>query len=150
MDSTGRATRDPRVMEHPTDRGSLLLLGGDEAGHKGFGLALMVEALTQGLSGHGRLDAQTRWGASVFLQLVDPEAFAGHQAFIDQMDFMVDRCHANAPIDPARPVRLPGEQANRNVAEAVSRGVPVSNQTISSLRNWADRLGVSFSKRRVR
>jgi LDH2 family malate/lactate/ureidoglycolate dehydrogenase len=59
MDSAGRPTRDPAVMERATDRGSLLLLGGAEAGHKGFGLALMVEALTQGLSGHGRLDAPT-------------------------------------------------------------------------------------------
>ena len=29
-------------MERSHDRGSLLLLGGQEAGHKGFGLALMV------------------------------------------------------------------------------------------------------------
>src|SRR5262249_6247065 len=35
MDSAGRPTRDPTVMEHPTERGSLLLLGGYEAGHKG-------------------------------------------------------------------------------------------------------------------
>jgi L-lactate dehydrogenase len=143
MDSAGRPTRDPGVMEHPTDRGSLLLLGGYEAGHKGFGLALMVEALTQGLSGHGRLDAPTRWGASVYLQLVDPDAFAGHQAFIDQMDFVADRCHANAPIDPDRPVRLPGEQANRNIAEATAKGVQVSSETAAALRAWADRLGVS-------
>jgi LDH2 family malate/lactate/ureidoglycolate dehydrogenase len=143
MDSAGRPTRDPAVMERATDRGSLLLLGGAEAGHKGFGLALMVEALTQGLSGHGRLDAPTRWGASVYMQVIDPEAFAGRQAFIDQMDFFVDRCHANAPIDPDRPVRLPGEQASRNIAEAAAKGVPVSPETATALRTWADRLGVS-------
>jgi LDH2 family malate/lactate/ureidoglycolate dehydrogenase len=143
MDSAGRPTRDPRVMEHPTDRGSLLLLGGYEAGHKGFGLALMVEALTQGLSGHGRLDAPKRWGASVYLQLIDPDAFAGRQAFIDQMDFVADRCHTNAPIDPNRPVRLPGEQASRNIAEAAANGVQVAAETVAGLRAWADRLGVS-------
>jgi L-lactate dehydrogenase len=143
MDSAGRPTCDPTVMESATNRGSLLLLGGYEAGHKGFGLALMVEALTQGLSGHGRLDAPTRWGASVYLQVIDPEAFAGRQAFIDQMDFFADRCHANAPIDPERPVRLPGEQASRNIAEATARGVALSPETTAALRRWAERLGIS-------
>src|SRR3712207_763039 len=121
------------------DRGSLLLLGGAEAGHKGFGLALMVEALTQGLLGHGRLDAPTRWGASVYMQIIDPEAFAGRQAFVDQMDFFVDRCHANPRIDPDRPVRLPGEQASRNIAEASAKGVPVAPETAAALRAWAER-----------
>jgi L-lactate dehydrogenase len=143
MDSEGRPTRDPTVMERATDRGSLLLLGGYEAGHKGFGLALMVEALTQGLAGHGRRDAPTRWGASVYMQLVDPEAFAGRQAFIDQMDFLAERCHTNAPIDPDRPVRLPGEQADRKLAEAMEHGVVVSAETATALRGWAGRLGVA-------
>jgi L-lactate dehydrogenase len=142
MDSAGRPTRDPSVVERASDRGSLLLLGGYESGHKGFGLALMVEALTQGLSGHGRRDAPKRWGASVYLQLIDPEAFAGRAAFIEQMDFFAERCHANAPLDPDRPVRLPGEQADRNIRRAEAEGVPVSIETAAVLRGWADRLGV--------
>jgi L-lactate dehydrogenase len=145
MDSAGRPTRDPAVMERPADKGSLLLLGGQEAGHKGFGMALMVEALTQGLAGHGRRDAPTRWGASVYLQLIDPAAFAGRDAFIDQMDFLVDRCHDNAPIDPGRPVRLPGEQASRKIAEAEARGVVVSKESAAALWRWAERLGVDAS-----
>ncbi|MDB5370062.1 MAG: lactate dehydrogenase [Roseomonas sp.] len=142
MDSEGRPTRDPGVMERATDRGSLLLLGGQEAGHKGFGLALMVEALTQGLAGHGRRDAPKQWGASVYLQLIDPGAFSGRDAFIGQMDFLAERCHANAPIDPGRPVRLPGEQASRKIAEAEALGVVVSPETARALRGWAERLGV--------
>lgn len=65
MDSGGRPTTDPRVLEQTEPRGSLLLLGGLEYGHKGFGLALMVEALTQGLSGFGRKDSEKRWGGNV-------------------------------------------------------------------------------------
>ncbi len=117
LDSAGQPTRDPAVMEQASDRGSLMLLGGNESGHKGFGLALMVEALTQGLSGFGRKDAPTRWGANVYLQLIDPDAFAGREAFCEQMSFLADQCHANAPIDPARPVRLPGEQAARTIEQ---------------------------------
>ncbi len=143
MDSEGRPTRDPAVVERTADRGSLLLLGGYEAGHKGFGLALMVEALTQGLSGFGRRDAPARWGASVFLQLFDPAAFAGEDAFLDQMDFLAEQCRANPPIDPDRPVRLPGEQATRCIEQHRRNGVVVSRETAAALRGWAARLGVN-------
>ena len=145
LDSAGRPTRDPRVMERPDDRGSLMLLGGEEYGHKGFGLALMVEALTQGLSGHGRREAPTRWGASVYLQLIDPDAFAGREAFEAQTGFLAEQCHANPPIDPARPVRLPGEQAERSIERHRRDGVALSARTAAALRDWAGRLGVEAS-----
>jgi L-lactate dehydrogenase len=102
LDGEGRPTRDPRVMEQAEPRGSLLLLGGLEYGHKGFGLALMVEALTQGLSGLGRKDTEKRWGGNVFLQVLDPDAFAGRGAFLEEMDHLTELCHANAPAARGR------------------------------------------------
>jgi len=142
LDSAGQPARDPAIVERPADRGSLLLLGGADSGHKGFGLALMVEALTQGLSGFGRKDKPTRWGASVYLQLIDPEAFAGREAFEEQLGFFAEQCHANDPIDLALPVRLPGEQAVRNIERHRAEGVPVSAETAAALRTWATELGV--------
>lgn len=53
-----------------------------------------------------------------------------------------ERCHANPPIDPHRPVRPPGEQADRAIARARSEGVPVSSRTAAALRAHAARLGV--------
>ena len=142
LDGAGIPTRDPAVVERRTDRGSLMLLGGREAGHKGFGLALMVEALTQGLAGFGRKDGPTRWGASVFMQLVDPDAFAGREAFLDQVNFLADQCRRNPPIDPQQPVRLPGEQATRLLEQCRREGVPMTPDVAAALRQWADRLGV--------
>ena len=57
--------------------GTILPAGGLDHGHKGYGLALMVEALTMGLGGFGRAEPAEGWGASVFVQLLDPDAFAG-------------------------------------------------------------------------
>ncbi len=145
LDAQGKPTRDARVLEKSEPRGTLMLLGGADSGHKGFGMALMVEALTQGLSGFGRKDAPTKWGASVYLQLIDPNAFAGLDAFTDQMDFLMDACHANTPIDPAAPVRMPGEQADRNIATAQSQGVPLSEVTLALLRQCAKTFGVNDS-----
>lgn len=145
LDSEGVPTRDPQVLERSDERGSMMLLGGAESGHKGFGLALMVEALTQGLSGYGRRDAPSRWGASVYLQLIDPAAFAGADEAMEQMDFLAEECHANAPIDPEQPVRLPGEQATRNIEINRREGVPVASTTVAALREAARNLGVDAS-----
>ena len=142
LDAEGRPTRDPRLLEQTEPRGSLLLLGGLEYGHKGFGLALMVEALTQGLSGLGRKDTEKRWGGNVFLQVLDPEAFAGREAFLEQMDHLTERCHANAPLREGVPVRMPGEQAERSIAAAREQGVPLAEHVVQRLGGAAARFGL--------
>lgn len=142
LDAEGRPTQDPRVLEQTDPRGSLLLLGGLEYGHKGFGLALMVEALTQGLSGLGRKDTEKRWGGNVFLQVLDPDAFAGREAFLAQMDYLTERCQANAPLREGVPVRMPGEQAERSIAAAREQGVPLAEHTVQRLGGSAERFGL--------
>jgi len=144
MDAAGRPTTDARALEQTEPRGSLLLLGGLEYGHKGFGLALMVEALTQGLAGFGRKDTEKRWGGSVFLQVLDPEAFAGREAFLAQMDHLTELCHANAPLREGVPVRMPGEQADRNIAAARERGVPLAEASARRLADAGGRFGLAL------
>jgi L-lactate dehydrogenase len=143
MDASGRPTTDARVLEETDPRGSLLLLGGLEYGHKGYGLALMVEALTQGLSGFGRKDTEKRWGGSVFLQVLDPAAFAGRDAFVGTMDHLADLCHGNPPLHEGVPVRLPGEQANRRVALAEANGIALAEATVRALRECGERYGLA-------
>ena len=142
LDAQGVPTRDPSVLEHADPRGSLQLLGGQEYGHKGFGLALMIEALSQGLSGHGRKDAPRRWGGNVFLQVIDPEAFAGRDAFAEQMDHLSQRCRENRPIDAQRPVRLPGDQAARGITQAADQGIRYPSATWGALQSAAEQWGV--------
>jgi LDH2 family malate/lactate/ureidoglycolate dehydrogenase len=144
LDAEGRPTRDPAVLEQRTPRGSLQLIGGSEYGHKGFGLALMIEALSQGLSGHGRKDAPKRWGGNTFVQVIDPKLFAGVDAFAEQMDDFSARCRSNRPIDPARPVRVPGDQAARNIAQAQQHGIGYDTATWQALETWARDLGVAL------
>jgi L-lactate dehydrogenase len=144
LDADGKPTRDPAVLEHSEPRGSLQLIGGLEYGHKGFGMALMIEALSQGLSGHGRKDAPARWGGNVFLQVLDPEHFAGDDAFGAQMDHLADACRSNPPIDPSMPVRMPGDAAARGIEEAKQSGVRYEAQTWSALTQLAREKGVAL------
>jgi L-lactate dehydrogenase len=122
VDAEGQATDDPAVL-FGARKGAALPLGGLDLGHKGFALALLVEALTSGLAGHGRADGPREWGASVFLQLIDPGAFAGREAFVRETGQLAELCHST-PVAAGRPkVRLPGERALERRAEQLEQGV---------------------------
>lgn len=123
-DAEGNATADPAVL-FSDPSGSLLPIGGMEYGHKGFALGTMVEALTSGLSGFGRRDAPDRWGASVLVQMIDPDAFAGLDAFRAETGSFVDACRANPVPDGAAPVRMPGERGLALRGRYLAEGVPL-------------------------
>ena len=142
QDAEGNPTRDPAVL-FGDSKGTLLPLGGVEAGHKGFALALLVEGLTAGLAGHGRADPSEGWGATVFVQVLDPSRFAGRAAFTRQMDWLVQACHDATPRPGGDPVRLPGERALRLYREQRANGVALHSSIMPSLAPWAEKLGVS-------
>jgi LDH2 family malate/lactate/ureidoglycolate dehydrogenase len=144
LDAQGTPTRDPAVLEHSEHRGTLQLIGGTEYGHKGFGLALMIEALSQGLAGHGRHDAPKRWGGNVFVQVIDPSRFAGRDAFATQMNHLSEQCRANRPVRAEQPVRVPGDQAARGIALAHERGLELDAATRAGLQASARELGVAW------
>jgi LDH2 family malate/lactate/ureidoglycolate dehydrogenase len=143
IDEQGAPTDDPAVLVPPR-AGTILPLGGVDAGHKGFGLSLMVEALTAGLAGQGRSDPGARWGGTVFVQVIDPEFFNGLDAFEEQMDWIADKCETNPPIRGDAPVRLPGHRGLARRDQQMNDGVVLSDAVMKALREWATRLSVSF------
>jgi LDH2 family malate/lactate/ureidoglycolate dehydrogenase len=143
QDAQGNPTRDPAVLFNEP-RGTLLPLGGLDAGHKGFALALLIEAMTAGLSGHGRADPAEGWGATVFVQVLDPAAFGGIEPFTRQMDWLVRACHEATPRPDGPPVRLPGERALRLYREQAANGVALYREVMPALAPWAAKFGVAL------
>jgi LDH2 family malate/lactate/ureidoglycolate dehydrogenase len=142
MDGHGQPSTDPAVLfQEP--KGTILPLGGMDSGHKGYGLTLLVEALTGGLAGHGRADAKEGWGATVFLQIIDPRAFAGLDAFTRQTGTVVDRCHASRPARADKPVRTPGEGGLKLSEKQLRDGVDLYPSIMPSLVPWAEKYGVA-------
>lgn len=142
QDAQGNPTRDPAVL-FSEPKGTLLPLGGLDAGHKGFALALLVEALTAGLAGHGRADPAEGWGATVFVQALDPAAFGGLDAFTRQTDWLVRACHEATPRPGGLPVRLPGERALALHRKQSAEGVLLHASILPALAPWAEKLGVA-------
>jgi len=140
LDAEGRPTDDPRALagERP---GSILPLGGVDAGHKGFGLGLMVEALTAGLSGYGRSSVPPITNNTVFVMILDPQAFAGRDALLGETGGLVQACRAAAGA--GRAVRLPGERALAHRRRALVEGIEVAEPLRVELLRRASALGVT-------
>ena len=143
IDAEGNPTSDPGAL-FTDPKGALLPLGGIDAGHKGFALALLIEALTAGLAGHGRADSPTGWGATVFVQVFDPEAFGGLAEFKRQMDFIADTARKAKPRPGGDPVRLPGERGMQRYREQLERGVALYPTILPALKPWAEKYGVGL------
>jgi LDH2 family malate/lactate/ureidoglycolate dehydrogenase len=147
LDGEGNATDDPAVM-FTEPRGSVLPLGGTDLGYKGFALGLLVEALTSALAGGGRSTEPKEWGASVFLQLLNPEAFGGLDSFVRETEWFAEASRNN-PTKPGNPpVRLPGSRALQLRAEQLEQGVALYPAIMQNLQVWAEKLGVALPEAR--
>jgi LDH2 family malate/lactate/ureidoglycolate dehydrogenase len=141
LDAAGRPTDDPAAL-FADPPGTLLPTGGADHGHKGYGLALLIEALTQGLGGFGRADGPTGWGASVFVQAFDPAAFGGADAFRRQTGWTAAACRNSPPAPGVDAVRLPGERGLAHKRRALAEGVALYPGILAALAPHAERLGV--------
>ncbi len=142
----GGRTTDPRAaMDGP------MLPIGD---YKGYGLSLVTDILTGVLTG-------SLFGGQVFqddldydvahtMIAIDTEAFMPRPQFEERLEALVAEVLAAAPIDPDRPVQLPGAAEQRRARERSRRGIPVDRKTVAGLRELAAELGVPCSLRPVR
>jgi LDH2 family malate/lactate/ureidoglycolate dehydrogenase len=145
LDADGRPTDDPATL-YANPPGTLLPIGGVDHGHKGYALALLVEALTGGLAGHGRADAGEGWGASVLVQVFAPACFGGEKDFRRQTERVAAACRTAPPRPGFERVRLPGEAGLRRRAEQLAHGVELHPSILPALAPWAEKLRVALPK----
>jgi LDH2 family malate/lactate/ureidoglycolate dehydrogenase len=148
IDGHGNPTDDPAALfDEP--KGTILPLGGMDSGHKGYGLSLLVEALTGGLAGHGRADPREGWGATVFVQIIDPRAFGGIDAFNRQMGAVAQQCHASKPAQGNTAVRTPGERGLALAKQQRDKGLNLHPSVMPMLEPWARKLEVAVPRDRT-
>lgn len=121
---------------------TILPLGGQDAGYKGFALGIMIEAMTNALGGYGRSDNPDQWGASVFLQIIDPGAFGGLEFFKREMQYFADICHSAG--DEKSKVRMPGERALQLKKEQMEHGVELYPTIIPDLEKLAEEFSIDM------
>lgn len=120
-------------------------LGGEGYGHKGYGLAMMIELLCGPLNGnpfgphispmYDALDRARELGA--FFIVIDPSRFAGGAALASVVAAMALEV-SQAPGSP----RLPGDPEAEAQTERLRDGMPVPAALWDEMQSWSQRLGV--------
>lgn len=138
LDADGQPTNDPsaRFADPP---GTILPMGG----YKGFGLGMMLDILTGGLSGgfcppapSGEFECN-----NVLLIAFDPVRFDGLTHFVTQSRGLADFVRETPPIDDSHPIRLPNDRSRRTRQERLLNGIPLDQGTWNQLVTEANRLG---------
>ena len=124
--------------------GTVMPIGGMEYGHKGFGLALGIEALSQGLSGSGRSKKPKTMNLSTFVQVIDPEAFHQLDVFKKEMSFLSQQCLDNPPRKNIDKVRLPGQSALTKRKASLKNGITLAKETIEMLEKLSKKFRVDL------
>ncbi len=121
IDGDGRPTRDPAQAR----RGALLPFGG----YKGFGLALIVQAL--GLSASSGLGPRQDDG---YLFIVfKPDLLVEPDAFGRQVSELIERVKATPRQPGVGEIRIPGERASRSREKALCEGIEIDQLVYEAL-----------------
>jgi uncharacterized oxidoreductase len=151
VDRHGQVTTDPNDFYAG---GALTPLGGELAGHKGYGLA-MASLLLSGLSMIGdpspslagasvlqdEPDARGRM-AGVFVVALDPAAFGDPDTYVAMVAETLGAAKRVAPAEGRGEVLVPGEPETRTRAERSRRGVHLPGATWEQLCATAAGIGV--------
>jgi hydroxycarboxylate dehydrogenase B len=117
------------------------------AGHKGFGLSMMVELLSGALSGAGCTGAGDRPpGNALFILVIDPAATGTLAAFQAEAVGLVDWVKSSTPVPGGAGVMAPGEPEFREEARRREAGIPLDDETWRQLRELAAGLGIPEPK----
>lgn len=138
IDEEGRPTTDPQAAL----RGAMLPM----AGHKGIGLAMMVECLAGSLAGARPPSvtgakagsAPARVGAFAFV--ANPELVAGRAAYDAHVAAWLDTYRKASGAD----ARYPGERAAQLEARRSAEGVPLPDSVVAELTKIGELTKVPF------
>jgi ureidoglycolate dehydrogenase (NAD+) len=143
IDTQGRPTTDPNLFLQ------LQAFLTPMAGHKGYGLALMVEILSGALSGGGMRDQigaftdppDKRADYSHAFVAINPAVFLGEGAFAERLDELFAGIRATPASAEAGSIKIPGEIEAAKQRTAAAVGIEFSPDVIEALRGVAQGTG---------
>lgn len=146
VDADGKPTTDPNVM-YSDNPGAALPFGG----HKGGGLALMNELLAGVLSGGQTMRPDTMREDDVIYNnmlsiIIDPARLIDNDFYAREIDATLEYIKSARPIDPAKPVLVPGDPERLKRAEREAKGVPIDDTTWEEILATGDLVGFGRDK----
>jgi LDH2 family malate/lactate/ureidoglycolate dehydrogenase/ketosteroid isomerase-like protein len=140
FDKEGQPTTDPKEL---LEGGLMASLGNPLAPHKGFGLALFIDAVSGVLSGSAFASGVAQGAPGNFFWALDVEAFMSRDEFLARIDAQIDEIKQGERLPGVEELLVPGERGNRRHAELTARAVvPVSRASWQILSTTCESLGV--------
>ena len=128
--------------------GGILPLGGEgelTGGHKGYGLGVMVEALTgvlaQGMTSPEMCGAHGDHTCHFFMAF-DPAIFGDPADIKARMSLYLKRLRESEKIPGCSRIYTAGEKAFEAMEKRLADGIPVEDKTLHEVRSIAQELGV--------
>jgi LDH2 family malate/lactate/ureidoglycolate dehydrogenase len=138
FDHAGRPTTDPAEV---LNGGLMAPLCNPHAPHKGFGLALLIDALGGVLSGAGFAQGVATGAPGNFLWALDVEAFLPRQEFLARMDAQIEQIKQGERLPGVDELLVPGERGQRRYVDLTARGVvPLARASWEILATDCERL----------
>ncbi len=138
LDREGRPSTRPQDLY---DGGVLL----PAAGHKGYGLSLLVELLGGVLTGAGcPIFPGYVMNNGVLFLVLDPGVFRPREAFDADVRRLVEAVRSTRPAPGFQEVLLPGEPERRTAQERQAQGIPMDETTWQGLLEAGARFGVAW------
>jgi LDH2 family malate/lactate/ureidoglycolate dehydrogenase len=139
-DDKGRATTDPKAALE----GFLQPIGG----HKGYGLALMVDLFAGLLSNAAYLTHVKSWvdapdepqNLGHFFILINTKVLGSPQWLTDRMMDFASILHDSPPAEQGRPVIMPGEIELNKMAQQQVAGISLDPAVVKLLQEHAAKL----------
>ena len=146
LDNQGRPTTDPQAL-YQESRGAILPLGGS-AGHKGFGLAMVVEILS-GILARGGYAQQgaTRFSNGTFIVVVDISAFVEPSQFRTEIDDLLGYVKSTPTAPGVEAIMYPGEPEAVAQQQREREGIPLEDETWRQIIALAQGLDIAIPAR---
>jgi len=146
LDNQGQPTTDPNAF-YREPRGAILPLGGS-AGHKGYGLAMVVEIMSGILAraGYARPGA-TRFSNGTFIIVIDISAFVYPQEFRTEIDDLLQYLKSAPKAPGVEAILYPGEPEFLAHQQRERDGIPLEEETWQQILGLAHELGIAVAAR---
>ncbi len=144
VDREGNPCTDPNTFFASPKASALLPLGGAFAGHKGFGLGLLVDVMAGALSGAGcSTGVETEpEGNGVFIQIIDPITFGSLRQFEDRVEALIALIKGSKKAPGVAEISIPGERAAKECRIREKEGIPIDHPTWRQLVEIMGELGI--------
>ncbi len=141
VDADGNPVHEAsRMMSDPDV--AMLPMGGP-VGHKGYGLAFMIDALAGGLSWAGcSSENPTRGGSGYIAMAIKIDSFINVDEFKHEVDKLVDWVKSSPTMPGVDEVLIPGEIEEMNKAKRMVEGVEVEQATWDAIIDAGASVGV--------